>query len=130
MRYAVRVTLTKTQLERCAALARLQAEQLRVCFVDARRSGDVTLLIDELELRVGSLLETLDLPFGLRVEQVAERLQVSKPTIKKWIDEQFLDQVPDRSPVEITQDSVLRVERPRRTRLVTCQIVYKIWQVS
>jgi plasmid maintenance system antidote protein VapI len=98
-------------LERQAALARLEVEELRVRLGDARSGGDVGHAIDMVEQTITALSETLDMPFGLRIEQAAQRLQVSKPTVKKWMDERFLAQVPGRSPAEVTQDSVVRVER-------------------
>jgi hypothetical protein len=48
---------------------------------------------------------------GISVEQSARRLQVSPPTIRKWIGEGFLDAIPDRKPVEVDPRSVVRVER-------------------
>lgn len=48
---------------------------------------------------------------GISVEQSARRLQVSPPTIRKWIGEGFLDAIPDRKPVEVDPRSVVIVER-------------------
>jgi len=52
-----------------------------------------------------------DIPVGLTVAQAATRLDVSIPTVKKWIRERLLETVPGRSPIEVTQQSVVRVER-------------------
>lgn len=105
------MALTRTQLERRAALARLEVEELSVSFADARRLDDVAQVMEVTERAIAALRDTLDLPFGLRVEQAAQRLRVSKPTVKKWMDERLLEPVPERSPAEVTQDSVVRVER-------------------
>lgn len=48
---------------------------------------------------------------GISVEQSARRLQVSQPTIRKWIGEGLLDAIPGRKPVEVDPRSVGRVER-------------------
>lgn len=55
--------------------------------------------------------KALDLPGGLTVAQAAERLEVSEPTIRKWLAEGLLERVEDHKPVEITQRSVIEVER-------------------
>ena len=44
-------------------------------------------------------------------QRSARRLQVSPPTIRKWIGERLLDAIPDRKPVEVDPRSVVRVER-------------------
>jgi hypothetical protein len=48
---------------------------------------------------------------GISVEQSAHRLQVSPPTIRKWIGEGLLDAIPGRKPVEVDPRSVVAVER-------------------
>jgi transposase len=48
---------------------------------------------------------------GISVEQSARRLQVSPPTIRKWIGEGLLDAIPGREPVEVDPRSVVTVER-------------------
>jgi DNA-binding transcriptional regulator YiaG len=104
-------TFSKTQLERQAALARLEVEELSASVDDARTAGDTDQVMQALDHAIAALRETLNLPFGLRIEQTAKRLGVSKPTAKKWMDEGFLERVPGRSPAEVTQGSVVRVER-------------------
>jgi hypothetical protein len=47
---------------------------------------------------------------GISVEQSAHRLQVSPPTIRKWIGEGLLDAIPGRKPVEVDPRSVVTVE--------------------
>lgn len=48
---------------------------------------------------------------GISVEQSARRLQVSQPTVRKWIGEGLLDAIPGRKPVEVDPRSVVRVEQ-------------------
>jgi hypothetical protein len=55
--------------------------------------------------------KAVDLPGGQSVAQVAERLEVSEPTIRKWLAEGLLERVEGHKPVEITQRSVIEVER-------------------
>ncbi len=55
--------------------------------------------------------KALDLPGGLSVAQAAERLEVSEPTIRKWLAEGLLERVEGHKPVEVTQRSVIEIER-------------------
>jgi hypothetical protein len=55
--------------------------------------------------------ETLQWPGGLAVSQTAERLHVSEPTVRKWLAEGLLEQLEGRKPVEVSQRSVIDVER-------------------
>ncbi len=55
--------------------------------------------------------QALDLPGGLSVAQAAERLEVSEPTVRKWLAEGLLERVEDHKPVEIAQRSVIEVKR-------------------
>ena len=64
--------------------------------------------VEELSARVQ---KTLDLPGGLTVAQAAERLEVSEPTVRKWLAEGLLERVAGRKPAEVTQRSVIDVER-------------------
>lgn len=111
---------TKKQVERGAALARLEAEEVRdaVASLGVALSGSARLdrsvreRLDELSTATERLRAAFDeIPVGLTVAQAAFRLDVSIPTIKKWIRERLLESVPGRSPVEVTQFSVVRVER-------------------
>ena len=105
-------TVTRSQLERRAALARLEVEEMSADLAAAAAAtADVAELAAAISRSLEALRTALDLPFGLRVEQAAARLEVSKPTIKKWIGEGLLEAVPDRAPAEVTQESVVRVER-------------------
>jgi len=51
------------------------------------------------------------LPGRPSMAQAAERLEVSEPTIRKWLAEGLLERVEGRKPVEIAQRSVIEVER-------------------
>jgi hypothetical protein len=104
-------TVTKSQLERSTAVARLEVAQLREELSDAQAADSTSESLKRLTATVAALQKTLDLPVGLRVEQAARLLRVSKPTAKKWVDEGLLKKVPDRAPIEITQESVLTVRR-------------------
>jgi hypothetical protein len=55
--------------------------------------------------------QILQWPGGLTVSQSAERLDVSEPTVRKWLTEGLLEQIEGRKPVEISQRSVIKVER-------------------
>jgi len=66
--------------------------------------------LEEIEATALRLRDTLG-DAGISVEQSARRLQVSPPTIRKWIGEGLLRQVPDRKPVEIDPRSIVQVER-------------------
>lgn len=66
--------------------------------------------LEQIETTALRLRDTLG-DVGISVEQSARRLQVSPPTIRKWIGEGLLRQVPDRKPVEVDPRSVVRVER-------------------
>jgi DNA-binding transcriptional regulator YiaG len=104
-----------TQLRRRAALARLEAEeladavsQLRVASLSKSELEHVLERVETLSARVQ---KALDLPGGLSVAQAAERLEVSEPTVRKWLAEGLLERVEDHKPVEVTQRSVIEVER-------------------
>jgi hypothetical protein len=55
--------------------------------------------------------QTLQWPGGLAVSQTAEHLHVSEPTVRKWLTEGLLKQIEGRKPVEVSQRSVINVER-------------------
>jgi hypothetical protein len=66
--------------------------------------------LEQIEATALRLRDTLG-DAGISVEQSARRLQVSQPTIRKWIGEGLLDAIPGRKPVEVDPRSVVRVER-------------------
>lgn len=105
-----------TQLRRRAALARLEAEELADAVSELRSASGsgarLESLVERLEALSARMQEALgQLPGGVTVSQAAERLQVSEPTIRKWLAEGLLDRVEGRKPVEISQRSVIDVER-------------------
>lgn len=103
------------QLRRRAALARLEAEELADTVSELRTASlskaELERLLERVEVLSARVQKALDLPGGLSVAQAAERLEVSEPTIRKWLAEGLLERVEDQKPVEITQRSVIEVER-------------------
>jgi excisionase family DNA binding protein len=108
-------TTAPAQLRRRAALARLEAEELADAVVELRAASrskvKLESIVERLEALSARMQEALDLPGGVTVAQAAERLDVSEPTVRKWLDEGFLARVAGRKPVEISQRSVIDVER-------------------
>lgn len=113
-------TVSKRQLERRTGMARLESEKLRSLIAtlraDLERPGrrrsaaEILDLVSELETGLDALTEALDVPVGLSVGQTASRLGVSEPTVRKWLAEGLLDAVPARKPIEVSQDSLVRLE--------------------
>jgi excisionase family DNA binding protein len=104
-----------TQLRRRAALARLEAEELADAVVELRAASrskvKLESIVERLEALSARMQEALDLSGGLTVAQAAKRLEVSEPTVRKWLEEGLLARVAGRKPVEISQRSVIDVER-------------------
>jgi DNA-binding transcriptional MerR regulator len=67
--------------------------------------------IDRVEIIAQRMREALGDAGGVSVEQAAERLNVTSPTVRKWIREGFLETVPERKPVEVTASGVIQIER-------------------
>jgi Rad3-related DNA helicase len=103
------------QLRRRAALARLEAEELADAVSELRTASlskpELERALERVEALSARVQKALDLPGGLSVAQAAERLEVSEPTIRKWLAEGLLGRVEDHKPVEIAQRSVIEVER-------------------
>lgn len=103
------------QLRRRAALARLEAEELADAIAKLRSAtyskGELERALERLEALSARVQKTLDMPGGITVSQAAERLAVSEPTVRKWLGEGLLRRVEGRRPVEISQRSVIEVER-------------------
>lgn len=103
------------QLRRRAALARLEAEELADAVVELRAASrskvKLESIVERLEALSARMQEALDLSGGVTVAQAAKRLEVSEPTVRKWLDEGLLARVAGRKPVEISQRSVIDVER-------------------
>ena len=104
-----------TQLRRRAALARLEAEELADAVSElravSRSKSELEHALERVEALSARVQKALDLPGGLTVAQAAERLEVSEPTVRKWLAEGLLERVEDHKPVEIAQRSVIEVER-------------------
>jgi hypothetical protein len=104
-----------TQLRRRAALARLEAEELADAVSELRVASllksELERALERVEALSARVQKALDLPGGLSVAQAAERLEVSQPTVRKWLAEGLLERVEDHKPVEIAQRSVIDVER-------------------
>jgi hypothetical protein len=104
-----------TQLRRRAALARLEAEELADAVSELRTASlskpELERVLERVEALSSRVQKALDLPGGLSVAQAAERLEVSEPTIRKWLAEGLLERVEGHKPVEIAQRSVIEVER-------------------
>lgn len=103
------------QLRRRAALARLEAEELADAVSELRATSpsksELERALERVEALSARVQKALDLPGGLSVAQAAERLEVSEPTVRKWLGEGLLERVEDHKPVEVTQRSVIEVER-------------------
>jgi transposase len=104
-----------TQLRRRAALARLEAEELADAVSELRTASlsksELERVLERVEALSARVQKALDLPGGLSVAQAAERLEVSEPTVRKWLAEGLLERVEGHKPVEVTQRSVIEVER-------------------
>jgi hypothetical protein len=101
------------QLRRRAALARLEAEEIAAAISELRQApgGKQKEILDRLEALSARMQEALAWPGGITVSQAAERLKVSEPTVRKWLEEGLLVAVENSKPVEISQRSVLDVEQ-------------------
>jgi Sigma-70, region 4 len=104
-----------TQLRRRAALARLEAEELADAVSELRTASlsksELERVLERVEALSARVQKALDMPGGLSVAQAAERLEVSEPTIRKWLAEGLLERVEGHKPVEIAQRSVIEVEQ-------------------
>jgi hypothetical protein len=115
------------QLQRIAALAHLDAEELRIeieseqATISASSDSPVLALaefsqrLDSLARLTKRLLQTLDVPIGVTVEQAAERLEVTTPTVRKWLKEGLLRRIEGRKPVEVDPRSLIELRRVLRT---------------
>jgi hypothetical protein len=104
-----------TQLRRRAALAQLEAQELAELVTELRSSSRSKAKFESALARLEALSArmqiTLQWPGGLTVTQTAERLDVSEPTVRKWLTEGLLERIEGRKPVEVSQPSVIKVER-------------------
>lgn len=104
-----------TQLRRRAALARLEAEELTELVAELRSASHSKArrerALAQLEALSARMQETLQWPGGLTVSQTAKRLDVSEPTVRKWLTEGLLERIEGRKPMEVSQHSVIVLER-------------------
>jgi DNA-binding transcriptional regulator YiaG len=104
-----------TQLRRQAALARLEAEELADAVSQLRSTplsgSELSRALERVEALSARVQEALDVSAGLSVAQTAARLEVSEPTVRKWLAEGLLERVGGRKPTEVSQRSVIDVER-------------------
>jgi len=93
----------------------LEAEELADAVSELRTASlsksELERGLERVEALSARVQKALDLPGGLSVAQAAERLEVSEPTVRKWLAEGLLERVVDHKPVEIAQRSVIEVER-------------------
>lgn len=112
------------KLERNVASARLQAEEMidalshRPSQVELRKSSKDDLdgllewmeqTLERLEGLARGVRDDLDFPIGITVAQTAAYLEVTEPTVRKWIQEGLLETIDDRKPIEITQESARKL---------------------
>jgi len=102
------------QLRRRAALARLEAEELADAVAELRiaslSGSELKRALERVETLSARVQKALDVPAGLSVAQAAERLEVSEPTVRKWLAEGLLEPNAGHKPTEISQRSVIDVE--------------------
>jgi len=111
------------QLQRITALAHLDAEELRIEIENEQATinassgsavlgrAELSALLDSLARLTERLLQTLDVPIGVTVDQAAERLDVTTPTIRKWLKDGLLRRIEGRKPVEVDPRSVVELQR-------------------
>ena len=111
--------LPPAQLRRRAALARLEAEELADAVselhIASLSDSELKRVLERVETLSARVQRALDMPAGLSVAQAAERLEVSGPTVRKWLAEGLLERTGKRKPAEISQRSVIDVERALAT---------------
>jgi Homeodomain-like domain len=113
------------ELQRMTALAHLEAEELRMeveseqasvsASTAARSRGasraEYEALLERWARLTRRILQMLDAPIGVTVEQAAERLDVTAPTVRKWLREGLLRRVGGRKPVEVDPRSLIELQR-------------------
>lgn len=105
------------------ALAHLDAEELRLevereqASIDASADSPSISLVEYGKLLehwaqlTQRILEGLNVPIGVTVEQAAERLDVTAPTVRKWLKEGLLQRTEGRKPVEVDPRSLIELQR-------------------
>lgn len=115
------------ELQRRTALAHLDAEELRLAIENKLASISASpkpssvppavlgALLESLAELTQRILERLDVPVGVTVGQAAERLDVTPPTIRKWLREGLLRTTAGRKPVEVDPRSLIELQGPLAT---------------
>jgi transposase-like protein len=110
------------ELQRMTALAHLDAEELRLEVESEQASisasadspgvsqAEYGKLLERWALLTRRILETLDVPIGVTVEQAAERLDITSPTVRKWLKEGLLRRTEGRKPVEVDPRSLIELQ--------------------
>lgn len=114
------VMATSRQLKRNVGLARLEAEEAGTVLARVRAAvaevspdlvGEIGDELTALEGIVDRLTGTLgEVGVGVTVAQAAKNLEVSQPTVRKWIHDGYLEIMADRKPREVTQRSVAHMK--------------------
>ncbi len=73
--------------------------------------AEVGELLERLARLTQRILQTLDVPIGVTVDQAAERLDVTTPTVRKRLKEGLLRRVADRKPLEVDPRSLIELQR-------------------
>ncbi len=112
-------TLSRSQLARRTGLARLEVEDLareiyghreELKHGPAKRSrADTLAWIEAIVEKLEGLAQTLAATVGVTVDQAASMLEVSQPTVRKWLREGLLKRAPDSRPTQLTPESVISV---------------------
>jgi transcriptional regulator with XRE-family HTH domain len=89
---------------RRAAILKASTEATRIALEEALE------LLRAAVAAVEELNERLPEKIGLSVEQVAARLGVSQPTVRKWLADGYLDAIPQSKPTEIAVESVVALD--------------------
>jgi len=115
------------ELQRMTALAHLDAEELLFEITNERAtsrassespevsSAELNTVLASLAEIAQRIVDTLDAPIGVPVEQAAERLDVTAPTIRKWLKDGLLQRTEGRKPVEIEPRSLIELQHALAT---------------
>lgn len=112
--------LTPRKLARRVGQARLEAEEAKRLLAEAqerlteleagsRKLEHLLKLLREARETLARLDDALPRQLGVSVGQAAERLQVSQPTVRKWVRDGYLRALPEVKPAEISTESVLEM---------------------
>jgi len=101
------------ELQRRTALAHLDAEAL-LRDIECEHEAGTQAVAPEVVARwaeiMKQIVDMLDTPVGITVEQAADRLGVTQPTIRRWLREGLLRRTSGRKPMEVEPRSVLELQ--------------------